>query len=99
MKLRIVYFDVDDTLVRTVGTKRIPMPAAIASVRALHARGIMLYLWSSAGADYARETAVEFGIEDCFAAFLRKPDVYVDDQEVHEWLYCQHVLPGNAGNL
>lgn len=99
MKLRTVYFDVDDTLVRTVGTKRIPVPAAIASVRALHERGVALYLWSSGGAGYARETAVEFGIEHCFLAFLPKPDIYIDDQEVHEWLYCQHVLPGNAGNV
>jgi predicted HAD superfamily phosphohydrolase YqeG len=96
MKLRTVYFDVDDTLVRTAGTKRIPMPSAIASVRALHERGVALYLWSSAGADYARATAVEFGIEGCFLAFQPKPDIYIDDQEVHEWLYCRHVLPGNA---
>jgi phosphoglycolate phosphatase-like HAD superfamily hydrolase len=99
MRLRTVYVDVDDTLVRTAGTKRIPMPSAIASVRVLHARGVDLYLWSSGGADYARRTAVEFGIEDCFLAFLPKPDAYIDDQEVHEWLYCRHVLPGNAGDI
>jgi len=57
-----------------------------------------LYLRSSGGAEYARASAAELGIEDCFVAFLPKPDVYLDDQPVHEWRYCQHVLPGNAGD-
>ena len=43
------------------------------------------------------QAAVELGIEDCFQAFLPKPDAYVDDQEASEWRYCKHVLPGNAG--
>ena len=33
-------------------------------------------------------------IEAC--SFLPKPDAYLDDQAVHEWRYCLHVLPGNA---
>lgn len=96
MRQRIVFVDVDDTLVRSFGTKRIPMPSAIARVRELHQQGFALYLWSSGGADYARSSAAELGIEDCFLAFLPKPDAYIDDQPVHEWRYCQHVLPGNA---
>jgi len=36
MKNPIVFVDVDDTLVRSVGTKRIPMPAVIAEVKRLH---------------------------------------------------------------
>jgi len=96
MKQRVIFVDVDDTLIRSVGTKRIPMPLVVARVRALHQQGVALYLWSSGGAEYARASAVELGIEDCFLAFLPKPDVYLDDQAVHEWRYCQHVLPGNA---
>ena len=96
MRQRIVFVDVDDTLVRSVGTKRIPMPPVIASVRELHQQGVALYLWSSGGADYARASAAELGIEDCFLAFLPKPDAYIDEQAVHEWRYCQHVLPGKA---
>jgi hydroxymethylpyrimidine pyrophosphatase-like HAD family hydrolase len=96
MRQRIVFVDVDETLVRSVGTKRIPMPPVIARVRELHQQGVALYLWSSGGADYARASAVELGIEDCFLAFLPKPDAYIDDQSVQEWRYCQHVLPGNA---
>jgi predicted HAD superfamily phosphohydrolase YqeG len=96
---RVVFVDVDDTLVRSVGTKRIPMTSVIARVRELHAAGVALYLWSSGGADYARSSAVELGIESCFIAFLPKPDAYLDDQAVHEWRYCLHVLPGNAEQL
>ena len=98
MKSRVIFVDVDDTLIRSIGTKRVPMPAVVAQVRALHANGATLYLWSSGGADYARQSADELGLSACFAAFLPKPDVYIDDQSVHEWRYCRHVLPGNAGD-
>ncbi len=40
----VIYFEVDDTLVRSVGTKRIPIPAAIASVWSLKESGARLYL-------------------------------------------------------
>lgn len=93
---RIIFVDVDDTLIRSVGTKRIPMPPVVERVRVLHREGVALYLWSSGGADYARASAVELGIEDCFVTFLPKPDVYLDDQAVSEWRYCLHVLPSNA---
>jgi cation transport ATPase len=98
MRQRVVYVDVDDTLIRSVGTKRIPMPGVVGRVRTLHQEGVALYLWSSGGAEYARASAAELGIEDCFIGFLPKPDVYVDDQAVSEWLYCKHILPGNAGD-
>ncbi len=93
----VVFVDVDDTLVRSVGSKRLPMPNAIAAIKAMHQRGDQLYLWSSGGGDYARASAQELGIEHCFLGFLPKPDVYVDDQSVDEWKYCRHVLPANAG--
>jgi hypothetical protein len=96
MRPLIVYIDVDDTLVRSVGSKRIPMPRSIARVRELHARGAALYLWSSGGGDYARQSAEELGIAECFVAFLPKPDAYVDDQAFVDWRDCRHVLPGNG---
>lgn len=96
MKPRTIFVDVDDTLVRTTGTTRIPMPRAIEQVRALHRSGAVLYLWSSGGADYARATAEALGMIELFAAYLPKPDVYIDDQSVAEWRYCKHVLPGNS---
>jgi len=92
----IIFVDVDDTLVRSVGAKRIPMPAEVANVRRMHLEGVTLYLWSSGGAGYARTTAEELGIDDCFVGFLPKPHVYIDDQPVHEWRFCKHVYPGGA---
>lgn len=99
MKQRVIFVDVDDTLVRTYGSKRIPMSSVVSRIRELHELGSTLYLWSSGGAEYARSSAIELGVEDCFEAFLPKPDVYLDDQAVSEWRYCLHVLPGNAGGI
>ena len=99
MKQRVMFIDVDDTLVRSFGTKRIPMTRVIARVRELYEQGEILYLWRSGGAEYARSSADELGIVDCFVGFLPKPDVYLDDQPVSEWRYCRHVLPGNASDV
>lgn len=80
-----VFVDVDDTLVRSVGSKRIPMPSVIQHVRDLHSQGAVLYCWSAGGAEYARRSAEEFGLADCFTAFLPKPNVFIDDQSATEW--------------
>jgi hypothetical protein len=88
-----VFVDVDDTLVRSVGTKRIPMPRVIERVRALHLEGNTLFLWSSGGADYAKMSAEELGIAECFSGFLPKPDLMIDDQVVSEWRTCKHEYP------
>jgi len=85
MKASIIFVDVDDTLVRSIGAKRIPIPQTVEAIRTLHEAGSTLYLWSSGGGQYARETAVELGIEACFVAFLPKPHVLIDDQTVEEW--------------
>ncbi len=90
----VIYFDVDDTLVRSVSTKRIPMPFAISSVRALKQSGARLFLWSTAGAEYARASAQELGLADCFDGFLPKPDAIVDDQPISEWRDFRQFLPG-----
>jgi cation transport ATPase len=89
----VVYVDVDDTLVRTVGTKRVPIPSVIERVHALHAAGTTMYLWSSGGADYARITAEELGITHCFVDFFPKPTHILDDQDVSEWRDLIHVHP------
>jgi len=89
----IVYVDVDDTLVRSFGSKRIPIVRVIEHVRELKASGAVLYCWSSGGAEYARQSAAEFGIEDCFQSFLPKPNVMIDDQLVADWRLCMEVHP------
>jgi hypothetical protein len=93
---RIIYFNIDDTLVRSFGQKRIPMPAVISQIRRLKNEGCTLYLWSSGGAEYCKATALELGVADCFDGFLPKPTVYVDDQPMHEWKLCKHLYPSQA---
>jgi hypothetical protein len=85
----VLFVDVDDTLVRSFGTKRLPMGPMVALVRALFERGAELYCWSSGGAAYARASAAEVGLEDCFRAFLPKPQALLDDVEVGRWRLLQ----------
>jgi hypothetical protein len=93
MSKSIVFFDVDDTLVCTVGTKRVPIPAVIERVRVLRAAATTMYLWSSGGADYARKTAGELGISHCFVGFLPKPTHIVDDQHMSAWHDVKYLHP------
>jgi len=99
MTAQIIFIDVDDTMVRSVGAKRIPIPAVIAQVKRLKSEGATLFLWSSGGAEYCMDTALELGIGDCFEGYLPKPTTYIDDQPVHEWRFCQHLYPSQAGNV
>jgi len=92
----IVFVDVDDTLVRTVGTKRIPMVSTIEHVRRLKAEGVQLFCWSAGGADYAREVAIDFHLADCFIAFLPKPHVMIDDQPPVEWSRTRLIHPASC---
>ncbi|MBX3171028.1 MAG: hydrolase [Candidatus Eremiobacteraeota bacterium] len=69
----IIYVDVDDTLVRSFGSKQIAMSATQDYVRQLQQAGATLYCWSSGGADYARRVATEAGLAECFIAYLPKP--------------------------
>jgi len=93
----VIYVDIDDTLVRTYGTKRIPMPAAVRHVRELKAHGgADLYCWSSGGAEYARRSAEELGLADCFTSFLPKPQVLLDDQEMTEWRQLIVIHPAGS---
>jgi hypothetical protein len=52
----IIFVDVDDTLVRDIGGKVIPIPATVRYVRARYDEGAELYCWSSGGAEYAQAT-------------------------------------------
>jgi phosphoglycolate phosphatase-like HAD superfamily hydrolase len=92
----VIYVDVDETFVRSVSTKRIPMPSVIRHIRALKEQGAVLYCWSSGGSEYARESAQEFGIADCFVGFLPKPDMILDDQHIRDWRYLKCVHPNEC---
>lgn len=93
----IIYVDVDDTLIRTVGTRRIPIPEVIEHVRRLKADGAELYLWSAGGSRYCEEIADELGLRECFKAFLPKPRIIIDDQEVRDWVFCTTFHPSTCG--
>ncbi len=81
----IIYVDVDDTLVRSFGSKRIPMGQMVERIAALKRAGAEMYCWSSGGADYAEHSARELGIWECFKAFLPKPQLLVDDVAIASW--------------
>lgn len=81
----VIYVDIDDTLVRSFGGKRIPMSPMIERVAALQRAGATLYCWSSGGADYAERSARELGLHDCFTAFLPKPRLLIDDVAIADW--------------
>jgi hypothetical protein len=89
----VVYFDVDDTLVRSAGTKIIPVSSMVAHARSLASSGAELYCWSAAGADYARSTAQRVGIEQCFVGFLPKPSCR---RELSAWRQLTVVHPLNV---
>jgi hypothetical protein len=91
-----VYVDVDETYVRNYGTKRIPIPMVIQHVKELKKQGAILYCWSSGGAEYAEQSAKEFGIAECFLGFLPKPQVLIDDQSISDWRNLIQVHPNQC---
>jgi hypothetical protein len=88
-----IYVDVDDTLIRSYGNKRIPITATIKHIKELKVQGAKLYCWSSGGAEYAKNSAEELGILDIFEAFLPKPQMLLDDQEINDWRALIQVHP------
>ncbi len=92
------FVDVDDTFVRSFGSKRIPIPATIKHLRDIYEQGAILYCWSSGGAEYAKNSAVEFGIEDIFVGFLPKPQVMIDDLFISEWRNLVQVHPNECSS-
>lgn len=91
-----IYVDVDETFVRNYGSKRIAIPAILTHIKDLKKQGAIMYCWSSGGADYAKESAEEFGIEDCFVGFLPKPEVAIDDVSFSQWRNLLQVHPNEC---
>lgn len=96
---KTIFVDVDDTLVRSFGSKQVPMGHVIESVKRLAASGAQIFLWSSGGAEYCKRIAEEFGLADCVSGYLPKPDAYLDDQKVEEWRFCRHYYTGQVDDL
>jgi len=92
----VIFVDVDDTLIRSFGTKQIPIPTAVRYVREMFDAGNVLYCWSRGGAQYSRDVAIKLGIADCFVCFLPKPDVVLDDRLTELLDHCEFIHPNNA---
>ncbi|HEX8826280.1 MAG TPA: hypothetical protein VF794_40620 [Archangium sp.] len=80
-----IYLDAEDTLVPSTTDARISPERMVARLRELAQKGAGLYLWSRHGAEHARRVAAERGLEDCFRAFLPKPEVLIDAQALEDW--------------
>jgi len=93
------YVDVDDTLVRSVGAKAIPIPATIIWVKSIDLSANNIYLWSRGGAEYAKSVAQSLGIDHLISAFLPKPDVLIDDQHLSEWGHLREYHPNQLGSV
>ena len=76
MKNANIFVDVDLTLVDSNGKL---LDGAGDALRKLHASGSHLFLWSSVGAEYARQVAGLHGLTNLFEGFSAKPDSVIDD--------------------
>ena len=95
---KIVYVDVDDTFVRTCGTKRIPIPHVLRYLRKIYEEGAVLFCWSSGGGAYAKKSAIEFKIDSIFTGFLPKPNILIDDVAIEDWRYLEQIHPNECTN-
>ncbi len=90
-----IYLDAEDTLV-PVTTDTRNRERMVARVRELARKGAGLYLWSRNGPEHARRVAAELGLEDCFRAFLPKPEVLIDSEALEDWTISE--IPSAAFN-
>ena len=95
LEKKIIYVDVDDTIMRSFGSKRIQMPLVITEIKKLYDMGHTLYCWSSGGKAYAKESDIFLEIDYCFVDFLPKPKIMIDDMSFNKWDYLEHILPLN----
>jgi hypothetical protein len=93
----IIYVDVDDTLVRSFGTKQFANTRLVDRLRLLCADpSVTAWCWSSGGAEYAEKVATELGIRELFAGFLPKPNLMIDDQAPTAWRDLMVLHPNEA---
>ena len=76
MKNVNIFVDVDLTLVDANG---ILLEGASAALIKLKQKDCHLFLWSTAGGDYARAIAAQHGMTELFEGYVPKPDIVIDD--------------------
>ncbi|PCJ58809.1 MAG: hydrolase [Planctomycetota bacterium] len=91
--MSVIYIDVDNTLITTYLKKRTPINHISDNISDLSKKGHLLYCWSTGGAIYAKDIAIELGIEKYFEAFLPKPEVMIDDQPINTWKLLKQIKP------
>ena len=93
----VVYVDVDDTLVRSFGSKQFPNTLLVERVRLLlRDPSVTAYCWSSGGAEYAEKVARDLDLHLLFAGFLPKPNLMIDDQPPEAWRDLLVLHPNEA---
>ena len=90
---KTVFVDVDDTLIRSVGSKIIPNTRVIEKVRMLHQKGMTIIVWSTAGSEYAKRISENIGISEIISFYFTKPQYIIDDQEIDKWLNTKVIHP------
>ena len=86
-RLKVIAVDVDGTLVGNDGALNSDL---VEWCKNRKAAGFSLFLWSSRGETYAKETARRFEIEYLFDHILSKPGYIVDDHG-WSWINFTHV--------
>jgi hydroxymethylpyrimidine pyrophosphatase-like HAD family hydrolase len=86
---RVIAIDVDDTLFSR-GQLNEPL---VGWIKEKAAAGYEVFIWSSRGTAYARESAAKAGLSDIIAAALSKPGYIVDDQGWNWIRYTRVVQP------
>lgn len=76
MKNANVFIDVDLTLIDLDGKLLEGAPKAL---NRLKQKGCHLFLWSTAGANYARKVARRHKLNGLFDGYAAKPDIIIDD--------------------
>jgi ribonucleotide monophosphatase NagD (HAD superfamily) len=76
MKNANIFVDVDLTLIDSDG--KIIAGACEALIK-LKNKGCHLFLWSTNGAEYAKNIARLHGMTELFESFSAKPDIIIDD--------------------
>jgi hypothetical protein len=87
------FIDIDDTMIRSIGTKRIPITDTIKFIKNIDTKIDSIYLWSRGGAEYTKEIADSLGIAHLISGFLPKPDVMIDDQRISDWAHLKQLYP------
>ncbi len=89
-KVSVIIVDVDDTLIRSFGTKQIPIPITIQYVRDMFHAGNLLYCWSRGGAQYSCDVATKLGVRGVKDSELRHANI---DSEKSKMKKVTNVLP------